>query len=71
MTVPKQTAEIYGILRKGQFISSNSSDKRMSELYKVIEDEQNFENLYDYFLNINRILEKGNEYFPDFSGFDL
>jgi len=63
MTVPKQTAEIYGILRKGQFISSNSSDKRMSDLYKVIEDEQNFENLYDYFLNINRILEKGNEYF--------
>jgi hypothetical protein len=63
MDVPTQTAEIFKILSKGQFINSNSSDKKMSDLYKVIEDEQNFENLYDYFLNINFVLEKGNEYF--------
>ncbi|MDR1985147.1 MAG: hypothetical protein LBQ28_10070 [Prevotellaceae bacterium] len=63
MEVPTQTAEIFKILSKGQFINSNSSDKKMSDLYKVIEDEQNFENLHDYFLNINFVLEKGNEYF--------
>ena len=63
MTVPAQTAEIFKILSKGQFINSNSPDKKMSDLYKVIEDEQNFENLCDYFLQINFVLEKGNEYF--------
>jgi hypothetical protein len=63
MDVPTQTAEIFKILSKGQFINSNSTDKKISDLYKIIEDEQNFENLYDYFLNINFVLEKGNEYF--------
>lgn len=63
MKVPVQTSEIFKILSKGQFISSNSSDKTISILYNVIEDEQNFENLYDYFLNIDFVLEKGDEYF--------
>jgi len=63
MEVPKQTAEIFRILTKGQFINSNSSNKNINDLFKIIEDEQNFENLYDYFLNINFILERGNEYF--------
>jgi hypothetical protein len=63
MEVPTQTAEIFKILSKGQFINSNSSDRKISDLYKLIEEEQNFENLYDYFRNINFILEKGNEYF--------
>ena len=63
MEVPVQTAEIFKILSKGQFINSNSSDKRIADLYRIIEDEQNFENLDDYFLNINFVLEKGNEYF--------
>ena len=67
--VPIQTAEIFKILSKGQFINSNSSDKKISDLYKVIEDEYNFENLYEYFLNINFVLEKGNEYFY-FSRYD-
>jgi hypothetical protein len=63
MEVPTQTAEIFKILSKGQFINSNSSDKKISDLYKIIDDEQNFDNLYDYFLNINFVLERGNEYF--------
>jgi len=63
MEVPAQTAEIFKILSKGQFISSNSSDKAINTLYNVIEEEENFENLYEYFLNINFILEKGDEYF--------
>ena len=45
MEVPVQTAEIFKILNKGQFISSNSSDKNISNLYNIIEDEQNFEQL--------------------------
>ena len=63
MEVPTQTAEIFKILSKGQIINSNSSDMKIADLYRVIEDEQNYENLYDYFLNINFVLEKGNEYF--------
>jgi hypothetical protein len=63
MEVPAQTAEIFKILSKGQFISSNSSDRAITNLYNIIEDEQNFENLYEYFSNINFILEKGDEYF--------
>ena len=63
MKVPIQTADIFKILSKGQFINSNSSYKSISDLYKVIEDQENFENLYDYFRSINFTLEKGDEYF--------
>lgn len=63
MEVPVQTANIFKILSKGQFISSNSSDKNISSLYNIIEDDENFDNLYDYFININFVLEKGNDYF--------
>ena len=63
MEVPVQTSEIFKILSKGQFISSNSSDKTINTLYNVIEEEQNFEILYEYFLNINFVLEKGYEFF--------
>lgn len=63
MKVPVQTADIFKILSKGQFISSNSSDRMNSDLYNVIDGEDNFEILRDYFENINFVLEKGDEYF--------
>ena len=63
MEAPKQTALIFEILGKGQFISSNSSDESIRKLYSVIEEEPNFDFLYDYFRNINFTLEKGDEYF--------
>lgn len=63
MEVPIQTADIFKILSKGQFINSNSSTKSVSALYQIMEDEQNFENLFEYFRNINFTLEKGDEYF--------
>lgn len=63
MEVPTQTGEIFKLLSKGQFISSNSTALNISNLYNIIEDETNFANLYDYFLNINFVLEKGDEYF--------
>lgn len=63
MNVPSQTAEIFDILSKGQFICSNSTNRQVSHLYQVIDEEQNFEVLHDYFRNINFILEKGDEYY--------
>lgn len=63
MKPPIQTAEIFKKLSKGQFISSNSSDKTLSDLYNVIDMEDNFEVLRDYFENINFNLERGDEYF--------
>lgn len=63
MKVPEQTADIFKILSKGQFISSNSSNKTISDLYNIIDSEDNFENLREYFKQINFILERGDEYF--------
>ena len=63
MEAPKQTAIIFEILSKGQFISSNSSDESIRKLYSIIEEEQNFDYLYDFFRNINFTLEHGDEYY--------
>jgi hypothetical protein len=63
MSVPRQTGEIFDLLSKGQFICSNSSDSRISKLYEVIDENENFETLYDYFYSINFIFEKGDEFY--------
>lgn len=63
MKAPKQTAAIFDILSRGQFICSNSNDEAIRKLHSVIEEEQNFEFLYDYFISINFVLEKGDEYY--------
>ena len=63
MDVPVQTAEIFKLLSKGQFISSNSSNKTVSDLFNVIDNDETFESLRSYFRNINFVLEKGDEYF--------
>lgn len=63
MNVPKQTAEIFDKLSKGQFICSNSSDERIRKLYDIIAENENFEALHDYFSAINFILNEGNEYY--------
>jgi len=62
MNLPHQTSEIFKILSKGQFISSNSSNRNIQELYNII-DSEHFENLKEYFKHINFVLEKGDEYF--------
>lgn len=59
----KQTTEIFEILRRGQFICSNSPDENMQTLYRFLEDEEIFEELFEYFSHINYSLEKGDEYF--------
>lgn len=63
MNIPRQTGEIFELLSKGQFICSNSSDSRISKLCEILDDQDNFEALYEYFFSINFILEKGDEYY--------
>jgi len=63
MSALRQTAEIFELLSKGQFICSNSSDIRICKLYEIIDDSDNFETLFDYYLAINFILEKGDEFY--------
>ncbi len=59
----KYTSDIFEILKRGQFISSNSPNERIQKLYRVLEEKDTFNDLYEYFLKINYILEYGNEYF--------
>ncbi len=59
----KYTAEIFEVLRRGQFICSNSPDNNIKRLYEQLEDEDTFEELHIYFQQINYILEHGDEYF--------
>lgn len=61
MNLPKQTGEIFELLSKGQFISSNSSRDKIRQLYYAL--EEHFEELHDYFYAINFILERGDEFF--------
>ena len=59
--IPKQTAEVFDILSKGQFISSNSSKANIRKLYNAINQE--FDAYYAYFSGINLVLEEGNVYY--------
>jgi len=53
--------EIFEILSKGTFICSNSCDTRIQRLYSYI--DEHFDELYDYYIQINLILERGDEYY--------
>ena len=59
----KYTFQIFEILRKGQFICSNTPDDDIKLLYRILEDNNAFVELYEYFTHINYNLERGNEYF--------
>jgi len=61
--ITKYTSDIFEILRRGQFICSNSPEDTIQTLYKILEDGDTFEELYNYFYQINYILEEGDEYF--------
>lgn len=60
-SLPKHTVKIFETLSKGAFISSNSNNADMRDLYDAIDNS--FETLFDYFNAINFRLERGNEYF--------
>ena len=59
----KYTSEIFDILRRGRFICSNSPDENIRMLYRILEDPDIFNELYDFFIEINYILERGDEFF--------
>ena len=59
--IPDSTGNIFEYLQKGLFISSNSVDETLRNLYDQIED--NFESLSLLFAQIGYTLEHGNEYF--------
>jgi len=63
MNVPRQTGDIFEILSSGQFICSNSADARISRLFDVIDNNDNYELLFDYFSTIGFLLEKGDEFY--------
>lgn len=58
---PDHTAAIFDYLQKGLFISSNSTNEDVRDLYDIIDDD--FEALSIYFAQIGYTLERGNEYF--------
>lgn len=61
-SLPPQTAEIFEILSKGQFISSNGDD-RTRLLYRIIDEGDAYPALRTYFAAIDLELEQGNEYY--------
>jgi len=62
MNIPsKHTADIFDTISKGKFICSNSVDDNNRRLYNVV--DENFDDLYHYFMAIGFVLERGDEYF--------
>ena len=61
--LPKQTHDIFAIMARGHFISSNGTKDGMSRLYDIINDSENFENLQNFFANIRYRIERGNNFF--------
>lgn len=59
--IPDNTAALFDCLQKGQFISSNSCNETVRDMYDQIDDH--FEALSVYFAQIGYTLERGNEYF--------
>jgi hypothetical protein len=57
----KYTADIFDLLSKGKFICSNSVEDSHRRLFNVA--DENFDDLYNYFIAIGFVLEKGDEYF--------
>jgi hypothetical protein len=58
--IPKQTPEIFGILSRGHFISSNGSKGR---LYDIINHQENYPILKDFFAHTGYALEHGHNYY--------
>ena len=62
-TLPKQTHDIFAIMARGHFISSNGSKDNMGRLYDIIASHENFDRLQAYFNVIRYNIERGNNYF--------
>ncbi|MGZ3921182.1 MAG: condensin complex protein MksE [Bacteroidia bacterium] len=61
--LPKQTHDIFAIMARGHFISSNGTRDGMNRLYDIINNPENFDRLQSYFNVIRYNIERGNNYF--------
>ena len=61
--MPQQTHDIFAIMARGHFISSNGNKDGMNRLYDIINEPENFENLQNYFSAIKYRIERGNNFF--------
>ena len=61
--LPKQTHEIFSVMARGNFISSNGSKDGMKRLYDVINNPDNFDRFQAYFNVIRYNIERGNNFF--------
>ncbi len=61
--LPKQTHDIFAIMARGHFISSNGTKDNMSRLYDIINNPENFDRLQAFFNVIRYNIERGNNYF--------
>ena len=61
--LPRQTHEIFAIMARGHFISSNGTKDGMGRLYDIINNPENFDRLQDYFSQIRYRIERGNNFF--------
>lgn len=61
--LPKQTHDIFSIMARGHFISSNGSRDNMGRLYDIINNPENFDRLQSYFNVIRYNIERGNNFF--------
>lgn len=61
--LPKQTHDIFAIMARGHFISSNGTKDGMNRLYDIINNPENFDRLQAYFNVIRYNIERGNNYF--------
>jgi condensin complex protein MksE len=61
--LPKQTHDIFAVMARGNFVSSNGTKDNMSKLYDVINNPDNFDRLQAYFNVIRYNIERGNNYF--------
>ncbi len=62
-SLPKQTHDIFAIMARGHFISSNGTKDGMNRLYDIINNPENFDRLQAYFNVIRYNIERGNNYF--------
>ena len=61
--LPKQTHDIFAIMARGHFISSNGTRNNMGRLYDIINDAENFDRFQAYFNVIRYNIERGNNFF--------
>lgn len=61
--LPKQTHEIFSIMARGHFISSNGTKDGMNRLFDIINNPEHFDHLQEYFNIIRYRIERGNNFF--------